>query len=60
MKGSKVILVTGSGGPECYEMLRIKHCLDIRLRRRRVCRPYAPAALYSAEIFVPSSGTVRG
>jgi hypothetical protein len=40
---SKAIPVTGSGGLQGCEMLRISHCLD----NQQTDGSYAPAALYS-------------
>jgi hypothetical protein len=49
-KKSKAILVTGRGGLQSCEMLRIPHYLDDQLTDGgKVVRPYAPAALYSPE-----------
>jgi hypothetical protein len=45
VKSSKAIPVTGRGGLQGCEMLRIPHCLD----NGQCCQPYAPAAFYSPE-----------
>jgi hypothetical protein len=49
VKKSKVIRVTGRGGPYGCETSRLPHFLHNRLTD---CQPYAPAALYTPGRFL--------